>query len=355
MPAIGPLLRREIEITFDVIRSRSSNQELTFICPEPGCNDETGNRSVNLKNGKTSCWRCNIGGSFLAWAKKLGHTFSAEGEYLATLDPRDMLDQTVEKKSILPVVTDIKLPEGFRSCRDNPESVYTRMIGEMAVRKNLEPEDLIEAGVGFTREHPVWERFAIFPVQEYRHTVYYQGRTYAEEPGDTTKRFPTEKEAKYGARYWLYNLDELRTTKAPLAIVVESILNVISLRKYFRQIGYTEGVPVAAFKHRVSAEQFYKLAKLRSVEQVCLLFDHDAIAHAWKDARQFVGRFKISVAEMPAGEDNKRLDPNDDVELAWQCFQTRRPYHAEQRFLSNKGLNTEANESVVSLAGFRFD
>jgi hypothetical protein len=77
-------------------------------------------------------------------------------------------------------------------------------------------------------------------------------------------------------------------------IVVESILNVISLRKYFRQIGYADAVPVAAFKHRVSPEQFYKLSKLKTVRDVCLLFDHDAIGYAWKDARQFVGRFNIT-------------------------------------------------------------
>jgi hypothetical protein len=90
------------------------------MCPEPGCNDETGNRSVNLKNGKTSCWRCNIGGNFISWARRLGYTFSSEGEYLTSVDPRDMLKERPEERSILPVVTDIKLPEGFLSCRDNP-------------------------------------------------------------------------------------------------------------------------------------------------------------------------------------------------------------------------------------------
>jgi hypothetical protein len=59
---------------------------------------------------------------------------------------------------------------------------------------------------------------------------------------------------------------------------------------------------------------------------------------------------------MPAGEKNERLDPNDDVELAWEVFQKRQPYHnLQQRFLSNKGLNLFENEASVSLAGFRFD
>jgi hypothetical protein len=324
---IGPLLKQEIESTFEIVRSRSSQNELVFICPQPGCGDEKGNRSVNLKNGKTNCWRCNVGGSFIPWARRLGYHFSNAGDATSALSLKQLFNIKPEIRSILPVVTEVKLPDGFEFCHDNRKSVYTRLIGEMAVRKNLLLEDFLEAKVGFTRKHPLWEPFAIFPVYEYDVPVYYQGRTYAEEPGEKTKKFPSNNEVKYGARYWIYNIDEAMQKRAKIVIVVESILNVLSLKWYIKEYNLGEHiVPVAVFKHAVSFEQFYKLSKMSHIEEICLLFDHDAIKESWKDASKFTNRFKLTVAEMPEGADNRRLDPNDDVALAWQVFLARQDY-----------------------------
>lgn len=326
MAGIGPLLKQEIENTFEIIRGRSNQNELTFICPQPGCGDTNGNRSVNLKNGKTNCWRCNVGGDFIAWAKRLGLRFANTEDASSTLSLKQLFEIKPEIRSILPVVAEVKLPKGFTKLTDEPDSVYTRLIGEMAVRKNLMLEDFIEAGCGFVRDG-LWEPFAIFPVVEYGTVVYYQGRTYAEEPGDRTKKFPSNSEVKYGAKYWIYNIDEARAKKAKKLIVVESILNVLSLRWYLREQGVTDTVPVAAFKHKVSMEQFFKLSRITGVEEVCLLFDHDAIAESWADASKFTNKFKITVAEMPLGDGNKKLDPNDNVELAWKVFNERRPFN----------------------------
>lgn len=343
---IGPLLKQEIESTFEIIRSASTQNELVFICPEPGCGDTKGKRSVNLKNGKTNCWRCNIGGSFVPWAKKLGYHFSNAGDATSALSLKQLFDIKPEVRSILPVVSEVKLPEGFTYCWDEPKSVYTRLIGEMAERKNLLPQDLIDAGVGFTRKHPLWEPFAIFPVYEYETVVYYQGRTYGEvDPGQTTKKFPSNKEVEYGARYWIYNIDEARIKKAKKLIVVESILNVLSLRWYLHEQGVLdEIIPVAVFKHAVSFEQFYKLAKMNHIEEICLLFDHDAIGESWADARKFTNRFHLTVAEMPAGADNKRLDPNDDVALAWKVYNERQDYTVAN---ANRGRQRVEDQKIV--------
>lgn len=320
---IGPLLKREIETTFNVVRQRSNQNELTFICPQPGCGDSNGNRSVNLKNGKTSCWRCNVGGDFINWARKLGIRFSNAADVTSNLSLKELFDIKPEIRSILPVVAEVKLPAGFTRMADEPKNVYTRLIGEMAVRKNLLPEDLSAVGCGFTSVAPRWEAYAIFPVIEYGTVVYYQGRTYSEEPGDRTKKFPSNAEVTYGARYWIYNIDEVIAKKPRTVILVESILNVLSLKWYMAEQGVTDVVPVAVFKHKVSDEQFFKLSRMDHIQEICLMFDHDAIGASWRGAIKFVNRFKITVAEIPAGEDNKRLDPNDNVELAWKCFLTR--------------------------------
>lgn len=353
---IGPLLKQEIESTFEVVRSRSSQNELTFICPEPGCGDQSGNRSVNLKNGKTNCFRCNIGGSFIPWARRLGYHFSNGNDATSHLSLKELFNIKPEVRSILPVVAEVKLPDGFEYCQDSMASVYTRLIGEMAVRKNLVLEDLIEARVGFTRSHPAWEPFAIFPVFEYDTVVYYQGRTYVDEPDVKTKKFPSNNEVKYGARYWVYNIDEAMKKKARKIIVVESILNVLSLRWYLREQGVSDIVPVAAFKHSVSFEQFYKLSKMHHVEEVCLLFDHDAIKESWNDARKFTNRFKLTVAEMPEGTDNKRLDPNDDVALAWKVYQDRHPYTVVNANVARNRLQIEnRREKMSGVFGDRID
>jgi hypothetical protein len=220
------------------------------------------------------------------------------------------------------------------------------MIGEMAVRKNLEPEDLVEAGVGFTREHPVWEKFAIFPVNRVRpHRLlpraHLRGRA-----GRHDQAVPHGA----GGQVWGALLALQSRRAAPDQGPTGDRGGVDSQRDLSPQIFPADWLHRGGARGRFQApgqpEQFYKLSKLKTVRDVCLLFDHDAIGHAWKDARQFVGRFKISVAEMPAGaENNARLDPNDDVELAWEVFQKRSPTTLQQRFLSNKGLNLFANEA----------
>lgn len=323
---IGHLLKQEIEHTFTVVYHKSSSEELVFLCPE--CDDKTGHRSVNLKTGTTNCFRCNKGqhnkGYFLAWAKALGYTFANETE-LSTIPLRELL-APIPPKSIIPLVSKVKLPKGFTRIEDEPDSVYTTLITKMAVRKNLDREAFIEAGVGFTRITPKWEEYAIFPVREYGVDVYYQGRTYVDVPGETTKKFPSRFELKHGAAFWIYNIDELRETKAKVAVVVESILNVLSLRRKFRELGCTDYVPVCVFKHSISNVQVLKLARLGHIKEVCMLFDHDAIDATWKSIGAINNKVSLTVAEMPMLDGNRKMDPNDNVDAAIDALDTRRRY-----------------------------
>jgi hypothetical protein len=320
---IGLALRAEIESTFEIVRQRCTTTEICFVCPEPGCGDKSGNRSVNLQNGKTSCWRCNKGGNFLGWARRLGYRFNNATD--VTQEAVDQLEQ-LQQKSLLPTVQPIRLPKGFTPISEAPDTIRSRYIGEMAVRKNLDFDALAEVGVGFTREDPKWEPYAIFPVTEYNVIAYYQGRTYYDKPGESTKLFPSQHEVKYGARYWVYNIDEARAQKAQIVIAVESILNVLSLRRKLAQLQWDNVVPVCVFKHRISIEQAIKLSRLTHVEEVCLMFDHDATVRAWESGRQVTNLFALTVAEMPMGKDNKKLDPNDDVEAAIKAFNKRQTY-----------------------------
>ena len=107
--------------------------------------------------------------------------------------------------------------------------------------------------VGFTKDFASkWEPFAIFPGLEYDRIVYYQGRTYYDDPGMSTKRFPNRTEAPLSSKYWIYNIDALNGPGVRMAVVVESILNVLSLQKQFNLEGVTDMVPVCVFKHLVS-------------------------------------------------------------------------------------------------------
>lgn len=345
----GNTLKATVKSLFTVVRERSTDEEIVIICPQPGCGDATGNRSVSVKNGKTSCWKCNVGGDFVRWARRLGYSVE---DNVSAASIKEVINLRPEQRSILPVVTDVKLPEGFTKCRDSLKSVRTRLIGEMAVRKNLALQDMLDCDAGWTSKNPLWEPFTIFPVYEYGKVVYYQGRTYCDVPDETTKKFPSRHELKWGARYWIYNIDALMKHEARVALVVESILNVLSLKKLFRKLGIKHIVPVAVFKHAVSYEQYVKLSRVRHLEEVCMLFDHDAVALSWKDAQKFTNMFKITVAEMPAGEGNARLDPNDDVELAWNVFQQRHPYRLT-RSLERRLF--EQSEKTHTLEGDRIE
>lgn len=323
---IGPMLKQEIAATFEVVPHRSNPDELCFLCPQPGCGDTTGNRSVNLKTGLTNCWRCNQGGDFLRWAAGLGYRFNVEHEHSSTA-PRHELPTPASQGTVIPVVAEVALPKGFVKIADDPTSVYTRWITEMAQRKNLEYRDFALAGVGFTRIDPHWEAFAIFPVCEYGRTVYYQGRTYIDEPDKPTKKFPSRNEVQYGAKFWIYNIDEVRQRKPPIVLIVESILNVLSLRKKLHALGWQDAVvPVCVFKHSVSREQWMKLAVLRGVKEFCLLFDHDATAKAWTSRHPLRPGQVLTIAEMPGGEGQEKLDANDDVEAALEAFEQRKAY-----------------------------
>lgn len=319
----GPELKATVEQLFTVNRDRSNDQELVFVCPVPGCNDETGNRSVNLRTGKTNCWRCNKAGDFVKWARFLGYNVEEGATVTKALEEVD-LSPWVPQANQSPVIRDIALPEGFHFCADYPKSVYTGLIAEMAERKNLSLDDFIEAKVGFTKDNPKWEPYAIFPVFDYYRTVYWQGRTYDDVPGQSTKRFPDKNEAAYGAKYWVYGIDELRKEKASVVIVVESILNVLSLRRYMRENGLTGAVPVCVFKHYLSRPQARKILDLSFVEEICLLYDHDATRSAWQKSNMIGDRVATTVAQMPPGPDGEsKYDPNDNAALAWQVFEKR--------------------------------
>ena len=326
---VGQALKNLVESMFDVARDRISNpDELVIICPVPGCGDHTGNRGVNLKNGKTFCWRCNTGGDFIKWARWIGYAIEEDSGGAVTLEELfTMLDWKPVTKNIIPVINEINMPQGFRHCFDYPDSVFTREIGKMAVRKNLAPEDLVNAGVGFSTEDQKWEPFAIFPVFEYNRLVYFQGRTYWDDPGKSTKRFPNRNEAPLSSKYWIYDIDELDKPGVTTAVVVESILNVLSLKKKFAELGITDMVPVCVFKHAISKPQFYKLLRFKKLKEVVLLFDFDAIDLSWEECKKIDDLVRVSIAEMPFSATNKKLDPNDDVDAAWEAIQRRQAYN----------------------------
>jgi hypothetical protein len=327
----GQTLKFAVESLFDVIKDRCTHEELVILCPVPGCGDHSGNRSINLKNGKTFCWRCNIGGDFVKWARWVGFAVPDDGSIATSVEELYAFLDPPKPKRLIPVISEISLPTGFCSCFDYPDSVYSREIGKMAVRKNLEPIDLVNAGVGFTRDDDKWQPFAIFPVLEYQRIVYFQGRTYWDDPAASTKRFPSRQEAPLSSKYWIYNIDALQPKCVRVAVVVESVLNVLSLQKKFAELGIMDMVPVCVFKHMVSKTQFYKLLRYKNLEEVCLLFDLDAVDLAWKDAKDIDNRITVTIAEMPLSKTNRKLDPNDDVNAAWDAIQRRKHYRLSEQ------------------------
>ena len=320
----GAALKSLVDDLFTVVKDRSTQDELVFVCPQPGCGDTSGNRSVNLKSGKTGCWRCGKGGDFVRWARGLGYNIEDGFSHQAVPLEEINVTQDVDKADILPTVANIKMPDGFTYCHVRLKSVYTELISEMAERKNLAIKDLMKAKVGFTKLDPKWEPYAIFPCFEYGEIVYYQGRTYVDTPGESTKLFPTRQEAPYGARFWVYGIDELRAAKCGVAIVVESILNVLSLRKYMLEHNLSGAVPVCVFKHYLSRAQARKLMQIKHLDEICLLYDHDATAASWEKAPLIADRVKVTVAEMPPGPGGTKNDPNDDAETAWRVFTERK-------------------------------
>lgn len=347
---IGPVLKQEIENTFTVVREKSSGNELVFLCPE--CGDRSGHRSLNLKTGMTFCFRCNKGvnnkGHFLAWARALGYRFSSDGGFGSI--PLEQLFEQEEENTIVPVVKPCKLPKGFTPIERDPQNVYSRLITKMAKRKNLDYEAFVEVGAGYTEQMP-WEPYCIFPVTEYDMAVYYQGRTYVDVPGETTKKFPSRRDVEFGASYWVYNIDEVRKSHAPVVVIVESILNVLSLRRKFRELGVEKDFAVACvFKHYVSRVQALKLLRCRAAKEFCLLFDHDAIDQTWKMVTQLGNRVKVSIAEMPLVDGNRKADPNDDVDAGWQAIKDRKPYKVSTMY--HHRLETTYDLKVV-ISGMR--
>jgi len=315
-------LRLVIDSLFTVVPDRCHGNEITILCPV--CGDKTGNRSINLSSGKTNCWRCGNGGPFLKWAQRLGHAITEEdiGE-LIDLDKAEPFLDGVEDQSnkVVPVYSvDVKLPSGFVPIKNEPESAYVKWIGKMAVRKHLSLKDFIKAGVGFTRKG-IWEPFAIFPIMEWDRLVYYQGRTYNEEPGEPTKKFPSREKVPYGSRYWIYNIDATRDKSITKIIIVESILNVLSLKAEIKRLGIEGVAPVAIFKHAISREQAAKLSPLLHIEEFCLMFDEDATGAAWKAAARIpaIPVEKFTLVEMPKG-----IDANDNAELAMKLYSRRK-------------------------------
>lgn len=314
-------VKSEIAKSFEVVSGRSTADEIYILCPVPGCEDRTGNRSINVKTLRSHCWRCRDPQPH--HVKALYRLKGLEWLEDGTDGFEDFADRLAEvevKRAVTPVQT-VELPEGFSLLSENRRSCYWRFCADMAERKHLSIEDLEEAGAGFTRSGP-WEPFCIFPVYEGTRCVYYQGRTYSDEGFETTKKFPSKKEITYGPGYWVYNLDALADREVSLVIVVESVLNVLSLRRKLRELGSDrEIVPVCIFTHRVSRSQAAKFQRYRHVKEFCLLFDSDSSALALESGARLRASLSVTVARMPHGKNadgSQRLtnDANDDVEAA---------------------------------------
>ena len=314
-------LKRLIERHFDVIPDRCHGDELVFICGSP-CPDTSGNRSVNLKNKKTSCWRCQKGGSIFSFLRQRGIALDDLDEDIGDAWEVDSLLKAKDETR-LPFLK-VDLPAGFEPLKGQEGTYYYRLIKNMAERKNLTIEDFIKAGVGFTREDRKWEPYAIFPVKEWGQTVYYQGRTFNDIPGEPTKRFPNRNDLPFGAKYWLYNIDRARDAGTPTSpiklILVESILNVISLEKELKYRNLTQFVPIALFKHAISREQRMKLKTIRHVDEICLMFDSDATEDSKEIAQKLPTNLPITIVEMP-----HKVDANDNAEVAVDLLMRRKP------------------------------
>jgi len=319
----GDQLRETVEQLFQPVPHRSTATELAFVCPQPGCTDSSGHRSVNLKTGQTNCWICGVGGDFVRWAQRLGYAVTEEHRVTKPMEEAEFDRISRTPVNDLPVVTNIKLPKGFRLCRDYPNSVYTEFIAEMAERKGLKIDDLMSVSVGFTKTDPLWEPYAIFPSFEYDKVVYYQGRTYVDEPDQKTKKFPSRREVPYSAKYWVYGIDELRAERPETVLVMESILNVLTMRRFMRR-HKIKGVGTACvFSHSISEPQATKLRQLEFLKEVVLLFDHDATRRGWQKSPRLGNKFNLTIADMPPGPGGEKNDPNDDPEGAWRAFEKR--------------------------------
>ena len=318
------LVRKLLDDNFEVVEDRSTADEVTIICPNDACGDRSGNRSVNLKSGLTNCWKCGKWKGPVAWLFR-----DCDVEYdEASLDSLDVepdaavgLEESLESVAATPAV-EVDLPTGFTRMADDPNSAYSELIGQMAVRKHLTKRALMAAGVGFTKRGS-WEPYAIFPVIESGVVVYYQGRTYGQSAeGGKTKKFPSKKVVPNGASHWVYNFDKAARPETQVLIIVESMLNAISLELELARLQIQGVVPVAVFKHAVSKVQFKKLAALQPKE-CCFMYDGDATEAAWHEAATKPFGCVVSIAEMPVG-----TDANDDVQLALDRFGKRRPYSA---------------------------
>jgi len=341
------LIRQFISEHLHEVKERSRGDEICVMCPEPGCPDKSGNRHINLKTGATSCFRCNRGGNIVAWSKRVGLFFDF-GSYTPSATTMDQLTDIVSELTDWTgpqrhsgYIPEVKLPKGFIYLRDEPNSAYARAIGRMAERKRLSLQDMIDAGVGFTREDKRWEPFAIFPVFEYKRPVYYQGRTYLDpKDGGSTKQFPTKQECPLSSRYWLYGADEL-AAEGGVIVFVEAILNVLSLRRELAARGITGVVPVAVFKHKLSNDQIQKVVTTtqrarmggKTVTEFCFMYDGrtrdevergkagDAALAARSDAARLAGTAPVTIVDLP-----DLVDPNDNAALAVDLFLQREPW-----------------------------
>ena len=313
-----------VSSVFEVVNDRCNDEEIVFLCPEQGCNDKSGNRSVNARSGLTSCWRCGKGGDFYKWARRLGVEVEPD-EVSASLDvvTHELDAALADRKKKAVYAVQVPLPRGFQLVENYPRAYQARRISRMAQRKNLTVGDMISAGVGFT-DSGDWDAYAIFPVIEWGRVVYYQGRTFDDPDYGSTKKFPSRSVCPYGSRHWVYGIDEARS--ATKVVIVESILNVLSLRREFKRLGIDDVVPLAVFKHKISAEQVIKLAGLRYLKEMCLMFDSDAISASYGEVAGSESLSKITktVVEMPEG-----VDANDDAELAVRLWQQRKPVSRE--------------------------
>jgi len=258
---------------------------------------------------KTNCPRCGDREEKLYWntEKRVGCCFHSECPWfkdrggVTEYRLRAYLSDQGAEVFIPEVVkaapeADLKLPEGFRTLADmrrrDSEPIYD-YLDSRGLRKKI----LDRARVGYVREGKMWG-YIIFPVfNPDGEVIYWQGRRFK-------KRKPKFYNPKSSIKGEL--VYQIRSERKPeYVVVVESIINALTLESGW------EGSDVVIMATLGKGLSEYQKSRIlvyeKSVKELWLGLDPDAIRETLEFAR-YVGTFtKVRIPRFPEGEDINSL------------------------------------------------
>lgn len=289
----------------------SSSNHYVADCPYCGKNQHF---YINRKTQLFDCKKCGEAGNIISLLKHLGKLYIL-GEFKSINRKHiDLLFKETNEEELEELTKEeptIELPIGFK-----------RIYGDKYLKsRKIEKRNFKDYKIGYTDLIPSLKDYIIFVVEEEGQCKGYVSRYTKEIKDKKTLRYRNSKKSNFSNL--LYGYDDI-TNKTNTVIILEGIIDKITLDNFYNLQNQEEIKTVVTFGKKISKKQLLKLVN-KEIENVILIYDKDAIKEMKKYSLLMEDYFNVLVGF--TNEKDINASSREDIELIFKNLKSPRDFN----------------------------